>query len=146
MEAEKRIKFNPKSGMALPAVICILLIVSLLGTAMYAYSYDSLKAIRYASDAKKADYLARSGVEAAAFAYQMVEDNDLKDTENVPAFLTAASADGAEVVTNNVYLVWDRTDGYKYVTEDQVTPYTGKDRIGYFTVTLKNIRKKLLII
>ena len=141
MEAEKCIKFNPKSGMALPAVICILLIVSLLGTAKYAYSYDSLKAIRYASDAKKADYLARSGVEAAAFAYQMVEDNDLKDTENVPAFLTAASADGAEVVTNNVYLVWDRTDGYKYVTEDQVTPYTGKDRIGYFTVTLKNIRK-----
>ncbi len=149
MKTEKRIKFNPKSGMALPAVIVILMIVSLLGTAMYAYSYDSLRAIRYASNAKKADYLARSGVEAAAFAYQMAEDNDLK-VSSVGPFLAAASADGAEVVSNEVYLVWtgawDTNDssvgGYKFVTKEQKDNYNEKSIIGFYTVSMKNIQKK----
>ncbi|MBO4338340.1 MAG: hypothetical protein J5877_00270 [Clostridia bacterium] len=148
MKTGKRIKFNPKSGMALPAVIVILLIVSLLGTAMYAYSYDSLKAIRYASNAKKADYLARSGVEAAAFAYQMVEDNDLH-VSSVAPFLTAAGVNGAEITSNEVYLVWagprsgeDTTSGgYKFVTKEQKSSYEERNIIGFYTVTMKNVSK-----
>ena len=70
MKTDKKLQINFKSGMALPAVLIILMIVSVLGTALYAYSMQSIRSVRFASDAKKSEYLARAGVESAAFAYQ----------------------------------------------------------------------------
>ena len=140
MNAEKKIKFNPKSGMALPSVIIILFIVSMLGTAMYALSYDSLKSIRYASDTKKAQYLARAGVEATASAYQLAVSNPYT-VDGVSDFLAAGN--NADITSNNVYLVYDKEEEnvkarYKFVTETEVASYASKYVIGHYDVVIKN--------
>ena len=140
MNAEKKIKFNPKSGMALPSVIIILFIVSMLGTAMYAFSYDSLRSIRYASDTKKAQYLARAGVEATASAYQLAVSNPYT-VEGVSDFLAAGN--NADITSNNIYLVYDTSEEnvkerYKFVTESEVASFDSKYVIGHYDVVIKN--------
>ncbi len=139
MKTEKKIKNNKKSGMALPAVLIILMIVSVLGTALYAYSMQSIRSVRFASEGKKAEYLARAGVESAAFAYQQATNN-IAET-HVNSFFNSLNAnEDNKIVSNDIYLVW--SDGeYKYVLDSEVEAYTGRNRIGYFRVTIDEVSK-----
>lgn len=70
-----------KDGMALVTVLVLIFVLSLMGTAMYAYSFQSLNVIKWGSDKKKAEYIARAGIEAAAFAYQDTEYNSGNNDE-----------------------------------------------------------------
>lgn len=143
MKTENEKKYNLKSGMALPAVIIILMVVSLLGTAMYAYSYDSLRSIRYASDSKKAEYLARAGVEATANAYQLAMSNPYT-VEGVSDFMAAGN--NQDITSNDIYLVYDSSqetvkERYRFVTESEAGSFDQKNVIGHYTVVIKNQNK-----
>jgi len=151
MKEQKRIKFNPKSGMALPAVLIILMIVSILGTALYAYSMQSIRSVRFASDAKKAEYLARAGVESTAFAYQQATSSLSKQDGNGNRYVNdffneANKIDNAtkkkinEIVSNDVYLVWHENN-YKYVLASEVANYESKNVIGFFRVKVDEVTK-----
>ena len=143
MKTVKKININPRSGMALPAVLIILMIVSVLGTALYAYSMQSIRSVRFASDAKKAEYLARAGVESAAFAYQQAT-NKITDSvvgDKVNSFFNSLNANADNKIESNIiYLVWDNGT-YKYVQESEANAYTGKNKIGYFKVTVEEVSK-----
>ena len=146
MKERKKIKFNPKSGMAVPAVLIILMILSVLGTAMYAYSMQSLKSVRYASDTKKAEYLAKAGVESAAFAYQQAT-NKTGTNQSVQNFFGAVNSNAnSKIESNKVYLIWYNND-YMYVLESQLGDYGfSKDTaIGYFIVRVSEMTKSQTI-
>ncbi|MBE6835546.1 MAG: hypothetical protein E7515_04765 [Ruminococcaceae bacterium] len=140
MKADKKLKINLKSGMALPSVLIILMIVSVLGTAMYAYSMQSVRSVRFASDAKKAEYLARAGVESAAFAYQQAT-NQVNKAEVNSFFNELGKADTNKIVSNDIYLVWS-DNNYKYVLASQIGEYEDRNVIGYFKVTIDEVSKK----
>lgn len=68
---KSRLKDN--NGMALTMVMVILVVLTFMGTAMYAYSMQSLDVVKWGTSRKKAEYISRAGIEAAAFAYQDTE-------------------------------------------------------------------------
>ena len=140
MKTDKKLQINFKSGMALPAVLIILMIVSVLGTALYAYSMQSIRSVRFASDAKKSEYLARAGVESAAFAYQQA--TNLVSKSEVNSFFNSLYAnDSNKIESNKIYLVWSENN-YKYVLESQVGNYEDRNIIGYFKVTVDEVSKE----
>lgn len=133
-----RLKQN--SGFALTIVIALLFILSLMGTAMYAYTMTSLRSVRFLSDRKKAEYLAQAGAEATAYAYQLAVNNKGAD-EDVNEFIVETSKDGDVIETNKIYLIWNKSvdpAAYQYVTEDGLNLCTDKDIIGYYQVEITN--------
>lgn len=66
-------RLNNNNGMALTMVMVILVVLTFMGTAMYAFSMQSLDVVRWGTSRKKAEYISRAGIEAAAFAYQDTE-------------------------------------------------------------------------
>lgn len=139
MKTEKRIKLNPKSGMALPGVLILLLVLSLLGTAMYAYSMQSVQSVRFASDGKKAEYLAQAGVEATAYAYQVALNNEKNLSAVTNFFLNANQVANATIESNKVWLVYDKgIKDYKYIKDTGSEPSDENyDVIGYFQVRVE---------
>lgn len=129
-------------GMALTMVLVLLTVMTVLGTSVYAYSMQAIKTLRFGTNRQKAEYLARSGIEASVFMYQ---DAMLKYDKNadVKTFVDAATDDGdassdETITTNWVYLLQDGktfVDGGNGVTP---TPPEGKDYIGYYRVTVTN--------
>ena len=109
MKTKKEIKFNHKSGMALPGVMILLVVLSLLGTAMYAYSMQSVRSVRYASDGKKAEYLARAGIEATAYAYQVAMNSTGTDANGLADFMGEIADGSTHIESNTVWLVYDKT-------------------------------------
>ena len=103
---KSRLKQN--GGFALTAVIALLFILSLMGTAMYAYTMTSLRTVRFLSDRKKAEYLAQAGAEAASYAYQLAVNNKGTDSD-VNEFIVETSEDGDKIETNKIYLIWNKT-------------------------------------
>lgn len=136
---KKRLKQN--GGFALTAVIALLFILSLMGTAMYAYTMTSLRTVRFLSDRKKAEYLAQAGAEASAYAYQLAVNNRGSDSD-VNEFIVETSEDGDKIETNKIYLIWNRAASpaaYQYVTEAGLAACTDKEIIGYYQVEITNI-------
>lgn len=136
---KKRLKQN--GGFALTAVIALLFILSLMGTAMYAYTMTSLRTVRFLSDRKKAEYLAQAGAEASAYAYQLAVNNRGSDAD-VNEFIVETSEDGDKILTNKIYLIWNRAASpaaYQYVTEAGLAASTDKEIIGYYQVEITNI-------
>lgn len=133
-------KLKQNNGFALTMVIVLLFVLSLMGTAMYAYTMTSLRSVRFLSDRKKADYLAKAGVESVAYAYQLAVDNRGSDT-TVDQFIVNTSNDGDVIQTNKIYLIWNRDTSpneYKYVTEADLGLYADKEVIGYYQVEIQN--------
>lgn len=138
MKEKKRIKFNPKSGMALPGVIILLFVLSMLGTAMYAYNMQSVQSVRYASDGKKAEYLAQAGVEATAYAYQAAMNNEKNLSSVTNFFLNANQVSGATIESNKVWLVFNKgIKDYQYLKSDSKPTDTSYEVIGYFEVKVE---------
>ena len=136
---KSRLKQN--GGFALTAVIALLFILSLMGTAMYAYTMTSLRTVRFLSDRKKAEYLAQAGAEAASYAYQLAVNNKGTDSD-VNEFIVETSEDGDKIETNKIYLIWNKTATpaeYQYVTEAGLNACTDKEIIGYYQVEITNI-------
>lgn len=131
-------------GVALSMVMVLLVVMSILGTAMYAYTMQSLKILEFGTARQKAEYLARSGVEASVFMYQdaMLKYNT---EEELRDFIDSATDDGnpdtdETIVTNWVYLL---DDGKTYVdggNGEEPAPIS-EDYVGYYRVTITNDQK-----
>lgn len=57
-------RLNQKA-LSMPTVLIVMMIVTVLGTALYAFSQNELLIATRSTDSKQAEYLARSGIEAA---------------------------------------------------------------------------------
>ncbi|MEG2080495.1 MAG: hypothetical protein RRZ68_02915 [Oscillospiraceae bacterium] len=90
-------------GVAMVMVIVLIAIMSLMGTTLYAYSIQSVATYKFGIDRNKAEYLARAGIEAAAYRYQNAvirssSDADLRD------FIATGEAQEAVIEGNKIYL------------------------------------------
>lgn len=106
---KKYIKNN--GGMALPMVLVIMTILSILATGLAVYAYNSYISVRWMSDQKKAYYFARAGVESTAYAYQSLvsgeRNTDLSRWGSMtPAdrLLTVSTLSDESITTNRVYI------------------------------------------
>lgn len=150
-----------KEGMALPMVLIIMMILTILAAGLGTYASQSFRSVKYMNAQKQAYYLARVGVEAGAYAYQNASLNTSNDYEkfntinydgidavvSVLQDVTDANdkliANPGKVTSNKVYVVYaenDTTDGtlwdgLSFVTEEMVDLNAiGINVIGYFTV------------
>ena len=126
-------------GVALTMVMVLLTVMTVLGTAMYAYSMQAIKTLEFGTSRQKAEYLARSGIEASVFMYQDAMLKYDKDTV-IKQFMDAAkddSSDGTDetITTNWVYLLKDGSTFVDGGSGDVPTP-PSEDYIGYYRVII----------
>lgn len=131
-----------KEGMALPMVLVIMTILMILASGMAIYAFNSLRAVRYMSNEKKAYYLSRAGVESAAYAYQQAVGAIGGSQNNTAEPVVEQIKTGETPVTSQrVYLVDardpinDKTP-WKNLKFQQTQPSDAGSVIGYFDVTL----------
>ena len=128
-------------GVALTMVMVLLTVMTVLGTAMYAYSMQAIKTLEFGTSRQKAEYLARSGIEASVFMYQDAMLKYDKDTV-IKQFMDAAKDDSADstdetITTNWVYLLKDGSTFVDGGSGDVPTP-PNEDYIGYYRVIITN--------
>ncbi|MEG0546528.1 MAG: hypothetical protein RR552_04995 [Oscillospiraceae bacterium] len=126
-------------GVAMVMVIVLIAIMSLMGTTLYAYSVQSVATYKFGIDRNKAEYLARAGIEAAAYRYQNAvirssSDADLRD------FIATGEAQAAIIEGNKVYL--DKSG--QYFSFPAGEPPEGS-YVGYFEVKITNDEKAINI-
>lgn len=155
---KKYLKNN--GGMALPMVLVIMSILSLLGTAMAVFAYNSFISVRWMDDSKKAYYFARAGVEAASFAYQNAitkTSGSYGDLNNYSAFtdidkLVTVGQESDEIITTNkVYVNYTNDEtGNNMYTGLAFKTYANDDEafadtscVGYFSVEIGNGTDKI---
>ncbi len=116
---------NNKDGMALYMVLIIMTILMIFASSLALFAYDSLLSVRWMSNEKRAYYLARAGIEAASYAYQVASTESENYTtstnfNNVNEFtkIVAAARDGAAnedgsapVKSNTIYAYYTGKDG-----------------------------------
>ena len=144
MRAQIREQLKNNQGAALSMVMVLLVVMSILGTAMYVYTMQSLKVLEFGTARQKAEYLARSGIEASVFMYQdaMLQYNS---EEALRDFIDQATDDGnpdtdETITTNWVYLL---QDGQTYVdggNGEEPAPISD-EYVGYYRVTITNDQK-----
>lgn len=150
-----------QDGMALPMVLIIMMILTMLGASLMLYASQSFRSVKYMNAQKQAYYLARVGVEAGAYAYQTAS---LNTSENYDAYNVAnfngvdavvsvlqdqvgndgkLVANPGKVTSNKVYVVYAAPsensgsiwEGLKFVADSSdFNPELYEDVIGYFTV------------
>ncbi len=132
---------NSNEGFALTGVMVILLILTFMGVSIFAYSMISLRSVRYLSNQKKADYLARAGVEASSYAYKLAVDSD---DANAKKLIVDTSNNGAEITAEPVYLTYYKkgsSNPYEYVSQEVAEARfsdSSYEVIGYYDVTIIN--------
>ncbi len=148
MKCSVKEQLKDNRGVALTMVMVLLLVMTVLGGAMYGYAMQSLKTLQFGTEKQKAEYLARSGIEASVFMYQdaMLKYNDV---QQIKEFIDVSHDDGNDatdetITTNWVYL---ERNGVNFVdggTGDTPIPPSGneEDYIGYYRVTITNDQKK----
>lgn len=144
MRTQIREQLKNNQGVALSMVMVLIVVMSIFGTAMYVYTMQSLKILEFGTARQKAEYLARSGVEASVFMYQdaMLKYNS---EEELRDFIDRATDDGnpdtdETIKTNWVYLL---EDGSTYVdggNGEEPAPIS-EDYVGYYRVTITNDQK-----
>lgn len=156
-----------KEGMALPMVLIIMMIMTILAAGLGTYASQSLRSVRYMDAQKQAYYLSRAGVEAGAFAYQNAttktsasyDNNDnfangLVSFTNIDKFVSVIEDSNSKVTSNKVYLVYDNTaanagtmwDGLKFETyaNDEIAKNT-EGVIGYFSLEIAGGQQEVLV-
>lgn len=142
-------------GMALPMVLAIMTILSILATGLAVLAHNSYISVRWMSDQKKAQFLSRAGVEAASFAYQ----NAVSKTSNnfgdigqygsfseIDKFVAIAQNSDATITSNRIYLCYDASnenngtkwEGLSFKTFANDSEALAYDPIGYFYVEIGN--------
>lgn len=155
---KKYLKNN--QGMALPMVLIIMLILTVLAATVGTYASQSLRTVRYMNAQKQAYYLARAGVEAGAFAYQNAttkttsnfDNNDsfkngLVGFNNVDKFVSVIEDSDEKITSNKVYLVYDGDN------ENEGTMWEGlkfsktatENAIGYFSIEIAGGEQETIV-
>lgn len=106
----KPIQLNSEKGLSMPVVLMVILIVTILGAVLYSFSQNQLLSASQGSDARQAEYLARSGIEAA-IAWWKQETTKPQGTKNF----------------DRVYM---REDGTMVLTDP------GDSKVGYIDVSV----------
>ena len=131
-------KIKQNSGFAIIYVMFFLVVLSLMGTAMYMYSVSSMRSVRYLSNRKKAEYLAQAGVEATAYAYQIA----INSSDPSAVGLVAGTGNEGDVInTSNVYLVY-KNSAYHYVKYSDLASYNDNEIIGFYKVKITTAAEK----
>lgn len=156
-----------KEGMALPMVLIIMMILTILAAGLGTYASQSLRSVRYMDAQKQAYYLSRAGVEAGAFAYQNAttktsvsyDNNDnfangLVNFTDIDKFVAVVENSHSKVTSNKVYLVYDESaanagtmwDGLKFATyaDDDIAKNT-EGVIGYFSLEVAGGQQEVLV-
>ncbi len=142
MEKQEQNLLKDNHGVALTMVMALILIMTFLGGSMYAYTMQSLKTLEYGTNRQKAEYIARSGIEASVFMFQDALLKNDAEHAGVQEFLKKTDDDGVEstdetITTNWVVLLKDGTTyvngGYGDEPNLPAEPY-----IGYYRVTITN--------
>ena len=164
-----------KEGMALPMVLIIMMVLTILAAGLGTYASQSLRSVRYMDAQKQAYYLSRAGVEAGAFAYQNAttktssnyDNNDsfangLVNFTNIDKFVAVIENSHEKVTTNKVYLVYDSSaanagtmwDGLKFTTfsDEEAARFIADDEerasrgvIGYFSLEVAGGQQDVLV-
>ena len=159
---KKYLKNN--QGMALPMVLVIMLILSMLALSLATYANQSFRSYRYMDAQKQAYYLARAGVEAGAYAYQSAstktsdkfKDYDVAGYSGIDSIISVlqdvqftenddgtVSSTAGKVTSNKVYLRYTDSDendgtmwdGLEFIAVDADSSLNIDSSIlGYFTV------------
>lgn len=152
---------NNKNGMALPMVLIIIMILTMLGASLMLYASQSFRSVKYMNAQKQAYYLARVGVEAGVYAYQTASLNTSEnyDAYNVSNFNGVDAvvsvlqdqvdndgnlvANPGKVTSNKVYVVYAAPsenpdtiwEGLTFVADSsEFKPELYEEVIGHFTV------------
>ena len=155
---KKYLKNN--QGMALPMVLLIMLILTILAAALGTYASQSLRSVKYMNAQKQAYYLARAGVEAGAFAYQNATTKTTSNFDNnssfknglvgfneVDKFVSVIEDSDEKITSNKVYLIYDSGDanegtmweGLKFSTT------ATENAIGYFSIEIAGAEQETLV-
>lgn len=149
-----------RDGMALPMVLIIMMILTILAAALGTYASQSLRTVRYMNAQKQAYYLARAGVEAGAFAYQNAttkttsnfDNNDsfkngLVNFSEVDKFVSVIEDSDEKITSNKIYLVYDGDnenegtmwEGLKFTTS------ASENAIGYFSIEIAGGEQETIV-
>ncbi len=128
-----------KDGAALPMVLVVMLILTMLGTALYVLAWNSFRTVRYMNDEKRAYYFARAGIEFASYAYQ-VADSQAASTDDPNAdivkLITFAGTENAIVTTNKIYIIPSLASGTGKWEGLSFSATPSADAIGEVTVDI----------
>lgn len=149
---KKYLKNN--EGMALPMVLIIMAILMTFATSLALFAYDSLLSVRWMGNEKRAYYLARAGIEAASYAYQVAatdstsynDSTDVNGLSDISQVVIAArdgalNADGsAPVKSNTIYAYYTAPNGgngpYNGIRFEQSGDTDSPDCLGSFVVEI----------
>ena len=156
-----------REGMALPMVLIIMMILTILAASLGTYASQSLRSVKYMNAQKQAYYLARAGVEAGVFAYQNAVTkttsaykdiskftNGLTSFNDVDKVVAVVQNSDEKLTSNKVFLVYSSDasenagtpwDGLKFATEADGVTSTSPGVIGYFTVEVAGAKQKTIV-
>jgi len=80
-------KLKSQRGLAMGLAILIMFVVAILSAALYFYSSNDFLQYLFNKDLKKAQYLARTGVEVTIKAWQAVTDDTASEKETMPVYM-----------------------------------------------------------
>ncbi len=152
-----------QEGMALPMVLIIIMILTMLGASLMLYASQSFRSVKYMNAQKQAYYLARVGVESGAYAYQTASlktstsdeynNFDVSNYNGVDAVVSVLQdqvdndgelvANPGKVTSNKVYVVYSKPsensgsiwEGLTFVADSATFNSELYEKvIGYFTV------------
>ncbi len=117
-----------RNGIALVAVMAILLVLTLLLPIMFSMSENAMEAAMTGSDEQKASYLARSMIEFAVGAFQMCYDGAEADEEKgveVPDDLSAVDENSPDLLKLKKFLKIDKKMSVTmmYMYRDETVPF-----------------------
>ncbi len=155
-----------KDGMALPMVLVIMVILTVLAVGLGLYASQSLRSVKYMNAQKQAYYLSRAGVEAGAFAYQNATTktssyygnnenfaNGLVNFSNVDKFVSVIEDSDEKITSNKVYLVYEEDanagsmwEGLSFKTfADEAAAKANPGVIGYFSIEIAGAQQETLV-
>ncbi len=132
-------------GVALPAVLMVMAILSVLATAVYMYAYNQYINVRYMNSRQQAYYFARAGVETASYAYQTADSDSVENgaqsnlVKMINYIKTSESAgNNAIITTNTIYIAPKKDAGTGQWKGLTFTTSPTSSTIGEFKVQIGN--------
>ena len=152
MEHKKNSLLHQNHGVALTMVMFLLFVMTFLGGAIYGFTMQSIKALEYGTSRQKAEYIARSGIEASVFMYQDAMLKNDASHQSLQDFIKATNGDSTAtdqpITTNWVYVLKkEDAEGHLYADGglgDEPAAIE-EDTIGYFRVTITNDYKEVKV-
>ncbi len=138
-------KLTNTEGVAMPAVIFVMVILSVLATAIYMFAYNQYINVRYMNSKQRAYYFARAGVEAASYAYQIADNESVGDeaTSDLISMInyiktSETAGNNAIITTQTVYIAPSKDAGTGRWKGISFSATPSSSSIGEFQVQIGN--------